>query len=319
MSEQNPSTWQQRIEGEWYGIPAVFDNQGNHVGHNKVNRSSVLENERTTYFMNTNLDVSGPMRSRFEAKTFAFGVIDSDQDRIYMGPDFIGSGQPFGALVCAHYYSPGWTSDLKTMVHILPDGKTQVYSSLLFDGPTINGVFNGVYKMASDYERNKDTKHFIDGFIDSERKNGNKPHVLPSKEAGTWSGVMQVYDGNQKLLGENQARIDYRPLSLLRASMNVELSGVIETRYESIRHRDGNRHSFEGPDLFGNGLSYGRALYTSQHVYGKAIRIRGREFIIDDDYSMSVVWEIFESGKLKNILFGLLKWEEKETVLKATY
>ena len=35
-------------------------------------------------------------------------------------------GYPYGMLVDAHYYSPGWTSDLRTLVHILPDGKTRV-------------------------------------------------------------------------------------------------------------------------------------------------------------------------------------------------
>ena len=50
----------------------------------------------------------------------------------------------------AHYYSPGWTGDLRTMVHILPDGETQVYSSLIYDGPKICTVFNGIYKVAFD-------------------------------------------------------------------------------------------------------------------------------------------------------------------------
>jgi len=57
-------------------------------------------------------------------------------------------------LVDAHYYSPGWTSDLRTLVHILPDGKTQVYSSLLYDGPAINAVFNGVYKVKTNNSPN---------------------------------------------------------------------------------------------------------------------------------------------------------------------
>ena len=105
MSEKTPSSWQEKIVGEWYGSPSVFNAEGDHVGYNKVNRSSVFEDGKTTYFMETSLDATGPIRSRFEARDFAFGVIDSDQDRIYMGPDFIGSGQPFGSLVCAQYYS----------------------------------------------------------------------------------------------------------------------------------------------------------------------------------------------------------------------
>ncbi|NJN44731.1 MAG: hypothetical protein HC806_08445, partial [Anaerolineae bacterium] len=121
MTTEQPSTWQERITGEWHGLPSVFDAQGNHVGYNKVYRSSVFENGMTTYYMDTTMEATGPLRARFESKEFAFGVKDSDQDRIYMGPDFMGAGHPYGSLVDAHYYSPAWTSDLRTMVHILPD------------------------------------------------------------------------------------------------------------------------------------------------------------------------------------------------------
>ena len=38
-----PSEWQQRIEGEWHGVPSVFDAQGNHVGFEYVDRASVVE------------------------------------------------------------------------------------------------------------------------------------------------------------------------------------------------------------------------------------------------------------------------------------
>ena len=319
MSENNPSTWQEKIEGEWYGCPSVFNPEGHHVGYNKVNRSSVHEEGKTTYFMETKLDATGPLRSRYEARTFAFGVQDSDQDRIYMGPDFMGSGQPFGSLVCAQYYSPAWTSDLETMVHILPDGETQVYSSLLYDGPTIAAVFNGVYKVAFDYEQNQETKERIDGFVAGEKINGKTPHVLPFKNAGHWKGVMNVYSADQQPVGEEHVTIHYRPQTLLRASSVVETEGVLNNRYEFVRQRNGHRHAFEGPDMFGNAIGYGRALYTTQHLYGKATRIRGREFIIDDDFTMSVVWQIFESGRPKYTAFGVLEWTEGEQILRERY
>ena len=38
QSSNAPSQWQQRIEGEWHGIPSIFDARGNHVGYNKVYR-----------------------------------------------------------------------------------------------------------------------------------------------------------------------------------------------------------------------------------------------------------------------------------------
>ena len=39
-----PSRWQKSIEGDWFGIPSVFDASGAHCGHDKVRRASVLKN-----------------------------------------------------------------------------------------------------------------------------------------------------------------------------------------------------------------------------------------------------------------------------------
>jgi hypothetical protein len=319
QSTNQPSQWQQSIEGEWHGIPSIFDAQGNHVGYNKVYRSSVFADGRTTYYMDTHLDAVGPLRSRYEATEFAFGVQDSDQDRIYLGPDFIGAGHPYGRLVDAHYYSPAWRSDLRTMVHILPDGQTQVYSSLLYDGPTISGVFNGLYRVAYDYHTNLDTKATIDAFVESERANGQKSHVLPNKQNGRWTGKMQVFDAGQQPVGTNQVIINYRPLDLVRAEMEITLSGVIERQYTFARTRHNNQHTFDGPDVYGNGLGYGRALYTSQHFYGQSFKIRGREFIIDDNHTLSAVWHFLASDKSQYMTFGVLTWQAGDEVIKAVY
>lgn len=314
-----PSTWQQQITGEWHGMPSIFDPDGNHVGYNKVYRSSVFADGITTYYMDTRLDAVGPLRARFEAQKFAFGVRDSDRDRIYLGPDFIGAGHPTGMLVDAHYYGPGWTSDLRTMVHILPDGETQVYSSLLYDGPTLNGVFNGIYKLAFDYHDNPETRARIDGFVATERDNGKQMHILPQKHSGRWRGAMEVYDAQQTRLGVNQVEMRYTPVDLLRAEMDVRVSGVFDRAWRFGRTRNGIRHHFTGPDVYGNSIGYGRALYTSQHFYGAALKIKGREFLIDDAYSMSVVWQFYASDRRLYTTFGLLTWEAGEEVLRAVY
>ena len=235
-----PSKWQEQITGEWHGLPSIFDAQGNHVGFNTVYRTSEFQGDRTTYYMNTNIEAVGELAYRLEAREFAFGVVDSDRDRIYCGPDFIGAGRPFGLMVDANYYSPGWTSDLRTQVHILPDGETQVYSSLLYDGPAINMVFNGIYKVAHDYHTNPETKARIDAWNESERRNGKRPFVLPVKHAGVFSGEMAVYDNEQNFVGTNQVRINYTPLTLLRARMDVQITGVIEREFSYERTRNGN-------------------------------------------------------------------------------
>lgn len=313
------SQWQEKITGEWYGCPSVFDAEGHHLGYNKVNRSSVYAEGRTTYFMNTELRVHGPLRSRFEAKGFAFGVDDQGHNRIYLGPDFYGSGQPYGHLVDAHYYSPGWSADLKTMVHILPDGKTQAYSSLLYEGPKLISVFNGLYLMATDYESNSETKTRIDTFVAAEKERGNTPHVLPMKESGQWTGELQVYGDEQVLLGKSLARITYRPLDLRRAEIKLSLEGQLNLQVSYVRAREGFRHDFHGPDVYGNGFAYGRALYTSLHLRGQAQKIRGRDFILDEQNSMSVAWQFFKGDHSSHMVYGLLKWEPSEEILVAQH
>ncbi len=311
------SKWQNSIEGTWHGIPSVFDRDGNHVGHIKVDRSSVDSENGVTYFMDTSVDIAGPLRARFEADRFAFGVEDVGGDRCYMGPDFVGAGHPYGALVDAHYYSPGWMTDLRTMVHILPDGKTQAYSSLLYEGPTIVAVFNGLYRMSTDYETNPQTRETIDAFTAGERTNGSKSHVLPFKHAGSWTGNMAVYDPKGASAGAAEVRVDYRPTSLLRADVQLHVVGDIELHASYTRSRNGNRHCFEGPELYGNAISYGRALYTTQHLYGRPLKIRGREFLIDDQHNMSVAWQVFGSDRMLLTLYGVLSWQPGEEVLSA--
>lgn len=307
------SAWQKRIEGDWYGVPAVFDAEGTCVGRIEVDRASRNEGGRTTYTMNTRLDVKGPLRARFEAKDFAFGVMDGDKDRVYLGPDFVGAGHPYGALVDAHYYSPAWMADLRTMVHVLEDGATQIYSSQLYEGPAMIAVFNGIYR------KHDGNAQAMERFLETERAAGEQPHVLPFKEAGRWSGNLTVYGADQKHVGSAEAVIDYRPRDLLHAAVQMKVTGAIELAGSFGRGRVGHRHVFEGPDVFGNGIAYGRALYTTKHFYRRALKIRGREFLLGSDYGLAVVWHVYASDRLKHVVFGTLKWEPSERVLQAIH
>lgn len=311
MTEAQPSEWQQKITGEWYGAPSVFDALGTHQGYEKVARASVFEDGKTVYWMKTELEGGGPLRPRFElGAQFEFAVQDSDAHRIYQGPDFYGAGEPFGMLVDAHYYSPAWQADLRTMVHILDDGETQVYSSLLYDGPTICAVFNGVYKVAFDYATNAVTRQRIDDFTALEKSRGPRPHVAPTKSSGRWSGSMKVYDSQQNEIGKNDVVIHHKPIDLLRAEQTVEISGTFDRTYTVVRERQGNRHTFHGPDVWGNSHAYGRANYISQHFTNEWIKCKGREFLLDPEtLDMSVAWQFAEGENLKWTTYGLLTWE----------
>jgi hypothetical protein len=308
VAAEEPSTWQQAIAGEWYGNPSVFDAQGNHTGFIKVNRSSVFEDGTTTYYMHTLFDNDGPLRSRFEFVEFAFELLDSDTNRVYLGPDFIGAGHPYGNLVDAHYYSPAWRADLRTMVHLVPETGTEIYSSLLYEGPTLFAVFNGVYQVAFDYETNEATRTRIDAFCAQERNAGRRPHDVPAKQAGTWRGEVALYGSDQQPTGVAHMTIEHEPLSLLRARQTVTLEGDISRRWRFDRYHDGNRHTYDGPDLFGNAIAYGRVSYNSLHHLGTAEKIQGRDFLFDEKRSLSVNWKLFDGDRLATLLFGVLEW-----------
>ncbi|MGI9646527.1 MAG: hypothetical protein ACR2O6_14575 [Ilumatobacteraceae bacterium] len=302
------SEWQQRITGEWYGIPSVFDADGNHTGFNKVNRSSVFEDGITTYYMHCDFRNVGPLRSRFEISDFAFGVDDQGNDRIYLGPDFFGAGHPYGSIVDSHYYSPAWRTDLNTLNQILPDGVTQVYSSLLYEGPTIVAVFNGVYQNALDYDTNPDTTARIDAFLEAEESMAKKPHVLPDRTPGRWAGTCEAYGPDQQKSGEVEVTIDHRPIDLVRAEQTWTMSGDVNRTSSYTRTRIGNRHTYDGPDLYGNPMGYGRAIYTTQHHCTDAFKVKGREFLIDDAFTMAVAWKLYDGDRMTHLVHGALTW-----------
>ncbi len=320
-ADKKPSEFQKAITGTWHGLPSVFEADGTHVGFNKVDRESKFEDGTTTYYMRTNFQNVGPLRYRFDLgrESFAFGVVDSDEDRVYCGPDFMGSGRPYGMLVDSNYYSPGWNTDLRTLNLVLPEREIQVYSSELYEGPVLVAVFNGIYIVTDDHETNPETQQRIEAFIESERRAARNPFLLPVKLSGKWHGEFETYDAGQGLVGLTEVDIDYTPLTLLRSRMDVTMRGVIERKFSYERGHSGNSHTFEGPDAWGNGRSYGRYLWSNQHFYGEASKLRARDTIIDDQYSICSVWQFYESSQEKYTCFGVLEWAPGETVLNARY
>ncbi|WGL16820.1 hypothetical protein PVT68_00630 [Microbulbifer bruguierae] len=317
---KQPSNWQKSIEGEWHGMPSLFEASGTHVGYNKVSRASEFADGRTTYWMQTRFDATGPLNDRFElGSPFKFGVIDSDQDRIYTGPDFIGSGRPYGLLVDSNYYSPGWNVNLRTMNHVVPDLGIQVYSSQLFEADTLVGVFNGLYIVTKDHETNPKTQKRVEQFLEHERRDGKRPFNLPVKHAGRFTGTFEVYNDKQELIGHNEVTIHHKPINLLHSEQTIEIKGVVNARWTAMRTRNGNHHQYHGPDMFGNGMSYGRYLYSVRHVFGQAYKLWSRETQVDEDYTLVCAWQFMQSQKEQYTTFGVLRWEEGDLVLGAQY
>ena len=120
-------------------------------------------------------------------------------------------------------------------------------------------------------------------------------------------------------MGHNKVTIHHRPLNLLHSEQTIELEGVINRKWTAMRTRNGNSHQFHGPEMFGNGKSYGRYLYSIRHVYGRAQKMWSREVVVDDDYTMVCAWQFLESQKERFTTFGVLRFEPGENVLAATY
>ena len=319
-ADKQPSNWQQAIEGEWHGCPSVFEQDGTHVGTNKVSRASEFKDGRTTYWMETRFDAAGPLMDRFETGArMEFGVIDSDQDRVYTGPDFVGSGRPFGLFVDSSYYSPGWNVNLHTVNHVVPELGMQVYSSELFEGDSLVGVFNGLYIVTQDHDSNPETQQRVANWIDREKVEGRKPFNLPVKREGLFRGEFQVFDAEQNFVGTNQVTVSHRPINLLHSEQTIEIEGVINHRWAAMRTRTANSHQYHGPDLFGNGRSYGRYLFSVRHAYGEAYKMWSRETVIDDDHTLVCAWRFIKSQKELYTSFGVLHFEPGKQVLAASY
>ncbi|OLT33469.1 hypothetical protein BJF79_34645 [Actinomadura sp. CNU-125] len=311
-----PSEWQSRIEGEWHGRPSLFDAAGTWQGFEDIRRSSVFEDGTTTYYMDGGLEGGGPLAGRFRlGAPFAFGVVDSDRDRLYTGPDFHGTGQPYGAFVDAHYYGPGWQVDLNTWNQVLPDGETQVYSSTLYQGWALVGCFNGVYRRTTDYDTNAATRESIERFLADETKHGPVPYILPTKRRGAYSGTCELWGADQKPAGEVAVSIELEPIDLLRTRRRIAWTGAIDRICAVDARRDGCRSFFEGPDAWGSAQAFGRADHPVLH-FTDVWKLKGREFMIDAKPGMdagetlAVVYELFEGNVLAGVLHGVLTWED---------
>ncbi|MFC4121624.1 hypothetical protein [Nonomuraea zeae] len=301
MSE--PSEWQRRIEGEWHGRPSLFDATGAWQGFEDIRRSSVFEDGAVTYYMDGGLEGGGPLAGRFKlGAPFAFGVTDAGADRVYTGPDFYGSGRPYGSFVDARYYGPGWQVGLNTWN--LTIGDTQVYSSVLFQGPAVVGCFNGLYT--------RDPAQVGD-WLPAETANGPVPYILPTKAAGAYAGACELYGPDGKPQGTVEITVELEPIDLLRTRHHVTWTGALDRRHTVDVRRDGFRSFYEGPDSWGNAQAYGRANFPRLHLADGA-RLEGREFMMDASpgmgagTSLAVVYEVFEGNLLGAVLYGVLTW-----------
>ncbi|WP_235015403.1 hypothetical protein [Oceanicoccus sp. KOV_DT_Chl] len=133
------------------------------------------------------------------------------------------------------------------MNHVVPDLGIQVYSSQLFEGDTLVGVFNGIYCVTQDHKTNPATQKKVADFLAQEKKLGRKAYNLPVKNEGKFTGEFEVYNDQQELIGHNKVTIHHKPINLIHSEQTIEVEGVINRKWTAMRTRTSNSHQFHGP------------------------------------------------------------------------
>ncbi|MFD0475528.1 hypothetical protein ACFQ0B_50375 [Nonomuraea thailandensis] len=282
--------------------PVLFDATGAWQGYEDIRRSSVYDDGTVTYRMDGGLEGGGPLAGRFKlGAPFAFGVTDAGGDRLYTGPDFHGSGRPYGVrgrpLLRARLAGGPQ--------HLEPDDRR--HPGLLVaavPGAAVVGCFNGLYT--------RDPAQVAD-WLRAETANGPVPYILPTKQAGAYGGACEVFGPDQKPRGTVRVTVELEPIDLLRTRHHVTWTGALDRRHTVEVRRDGFRSFFEGPGAWGNAQAYGRASFPSLH-FADGTRLAGREFMMDATAgmgagaTMAVACELFEGNVLAAVLHGVLTW-----------
>ena len=142
---------------------------------------------------------------------------------------------------------------------------------------------------------------------------GSRPQVLPTKEKGAWTGTLFVDRADQQAEpASRRSTIEHDPPSLRsRAPARSPGRGDLDRQlHASTGSATAPARMYEGPEVFGNATSYGRALFTAQHLVGADARgvekIRGREVLIDaDTRELAVVWQLFHGETTTHFVHGL--------------
>lgn len=201
--------------------------------------------------------------------------------------------------------------DNRVIIHII-DKTTQVYSTVLSVGPSTKTVITGMYKLTShDWENDEKVKKSIEDHIAKERAIGPKPFLLPARVGnnGEWNGKMRVFNAWQKEVGECNLKITHNPIDHFSSKQTFSMEGLINRKLSYIRRRQVNEHYYEGPDLYGNGQAFGRAVFNVCYIKGEDYRWKSREFLLDStNFSLSIVYEFINNEVLEYVIYGILEW-----------
>ena len=281
------SEWQARVEGTWYGAPAVFEPDGRHVGYIRVERTvRVGETGEPEIAVTNELLVDSPVADRIAEPELVLRISEGEHGRVYDGRDFDGAGRAFGRLLLGQDYIRPWGLDTVVMVQVLPDGVSQLYSNLAHLGPRLVVALGGRYVM---------DPPDVEAFVAAESAAGAAAFDWADRE---WSGAVELHDGTTATTADMR-------VALRDGQVEIEgggLPGALVARVE----RDGNEVRFGGPDVHGNGQCYGPMLFASRHLTGRGVRVRTRDVQLDGGDSLAVAWEFWRGGDRALVVNGVL-------------
>jgi hypothetical protein len=306
-----PSDWQRRMEGVWHGLPAVFDPAGIHLGF--IHSEQTVERDGAgapVYRVRDRAHFTGPLLDRLTRSELDLRILDTGTSRVYDGRDIFGAGRPFGPVLLGSDYIKPWGCDSSVIVQLLDGGKRKVYSVLFYQGPTLLAALHGCYLLTYDHAESPSTRATIADFFGDERAAAPRPYAGITLQPGRWHGVADVAANDGRTFGQCEVTLEQRPLGEAETELAVAIRGSLSYSWRYVRRRDEHHYRCDGPDLFGNGIAFGRALFTTCYVRGQALKIVGRELPLDRGRALSVVWQLVrDEDALEAVISGALEWE----------
>ena len=265
--------WHTQVAGIWHGCPSVFDSRGQYLGYIQADRKIFKDdNENYLIEVETETHIPGPMGIRLHHPCHRLEVSHKEQKRVYTGPDFYGAGYPYGDLILGNDYCVPWTSDNRVTVQLLPDGESQAYSTLLYQGGTLHAVVCGVYLQSLDFETNQETRQKISHHRLSEIGAGRNATKLLKERPRNLQGNCQIFDSKQNLTGSSMMQVTMSESKESVPTLRYTLEGDLNLSGTSSVQWHENNFSYHGPDFWGNGISYGRMVLNHLYQKGEILR-----------------------------------------------
>jgi hypothetical protein len=286
-----PSEWQRRVEGTWYGCPAVFAPDGRHVGHVRVERTVRQRADGSPEIVVTNdVDVVDPeLAARIGVRELVLRITEGEHGRIYDGRDFDGAGTPFGRLLLGQDFIRPWGLDTLVTVQVLPDGASQLYTNLAHQGPRLVLALGGRYVLDPED---------VEAFLAAELAAGSAPFDWSDR---TWAGEVEVHDGSTSARAPMRVELRGGRLLVEGGALPHPVAGAVQVDGRQVQHA--------GDQVHGNGQVYGPALLSTRHVAGRSLRLQTRDVQLDGGRRLAIAWQHWVSGGRTTVVNGVLDEE----------